>query len=115
MGKRYGERYDPEMRESEHGSRIYSAWRRLRQHPHCEEWHYYPAFYTWAVYNGYTLGAWLRPIDSNKPYGPDNCKWVIDEKVQPPDLTRAKEWNDAINRIRKNLGMPPLEGTEYGD
>ena len=104
-------KYDPEMRTSEHGSRLYSAWKRLRAHPHCEEWDSYKVFYTWAVYNGYTLDAWLRRIDENEPYGPDNCKWITNEKVHSPDDARAKEWNDVINNIRKNLGLPPLEGT----
>jgi hypothetical protein len=99
------------MRTTEHGSRLYSAWKRLRAHPHCEEWESYQVFYTWAIYNGYSLGAWLRLIDPEKPYGPDNCHWILDDKASAPDPTRAKEWNDAINRIRKNLGMPPLEGT----
>ena len=117
MGKRYGEPYNPELRTSEHGSRLYNVWRKVRKHPHCEEWNYYPAFYTWAVYNGYTVGAWLRLVDENKPYDPDNCVWYtkdMDEDT-PIDWKRADEWNAVVNRIRRNLGMPPLEGTDYGD
>lgn len=115
MGKCHGERYDPEMRESEHGSQLYNAWRRARRHPHCESWESYSVFYEWSVYNGYTPDAVLRLIDKDKPYGPDNCEWYISEKTMKIDYARAAEWNAAINRIRKRLGMEPLEGTSYAD
>ncbi len=115
MGKRYGEPYDPKIRTSEHGSLLYNFWRRVRKHPHCEEWDYYPTFYDWAIHNGYTLGAPLRLIDKSKPYSPKNCVWYADEKDMTIDEARAAEWNAVVNRIRKHYGMPPLEGTNYVD
>ena len=116
MGKRIGEPYDPALRESEHGSRLYQTWRKVRQSPHCQEWEYYPTFYEWAMQSDYTLGAWLRLIDEEKPYEPDNCMWHIpglDEKNIPASW--PDEWNRTVNRIRKHYGMPPLEGTRYDD
>jgi hypothetical protein len=91
-------------------------WRKVRKYPHCREWGYFPTFYKWAMQNDYTLGAWIRLIDENKPYEPDNCIWHIpglDEKNVL--VSWADDWNKTVNRIRKHYGMPPLEGTDYGD
>lgn len=110
--------YDPEMRTSEHGSRLYNAWRSMRKHPHIDLWESYQVFYTWSMYNGYTIEAWLRRIDESLPYGPDNCTWYVHEKEQPlssEEKARADAWNKVVNRIRKHYGMPPLEGTSYAE
>lgn len=108
MGKRCGEPYDPELRTSEHGSRLYNAWRSMRKHPHIIEWESYSVFHTWAVYNGYTLDSWLRRIDESQPYAPENCVWYTSEEDAPVDQKRADEWNAVVNRIRKHYGMPPI-------
>ena len=118
MAKCYGEPYDREMRESDHGARLYNMWKRLRRSPHCAEWDYYPAFYNWAMEKGFIIGTWLKRIDDSKPYEPNNCDWRLPKSMQddpPPPTTWADEWNKTVNRIRKYYGMPPLEGTEYGD
>ena len=106
----YGEPYDPALRQTEHGTKLYNAWRHMRRYPHCEEWNHFPTFYEWAMQNGYKLGAWLSKIDDDKPFEEKNCVWYFlsDEK-------RVADWNRAVNRIRKHYGMPPLEGTKYGD
>jgi hypothetical protein len=114
VGKCYGEPYDSELRTSEHGSRIYNAWRNVRKHPHCDAWESYAVFYEWSTYNGYTPDAALRLIDRSKPYGPDNCEWYISDTMKI-DYERAAEWDAVVNRIRKQLGMPPLEGTNYAN
>lgn len=111
MAKTYGEPYDREMRETEHGSRLYQAWRRVRKHPHVEAWGSFPSFYSWAVNNGYVLGARLFQIDASLPYGPDNCDWYIREELSQ---NWADEWNKTVNRIRKHYGMPPLGGDNHG-
>lgn len=119
MAKRSYEPYDPEMRTSDNCSPLYNAWRSMKKHPHCESWESYAMFYNWAVYNGYTPGARLQPIDVSQQYGPDNCVWCgtddADRVLTPEEQKRADEWNTVVNRIRKRLGMPPLEGTSYAD
>jgi hypothetical protein len=105
------------MRESEHGAKLYNAWRKIRRSPHCEEWSCYPPFYNWAMQNGYVMGAWLRLINETGEYSPDNCKWHIpgskdDDPILPE--TWADEWNKTVNRIRKHYGMPPLGGDDHG-
>ena len=118
MGKRVGKEYDHAIRTSEAGSRLYNSWRKIRRHPHCEEWIDFPTFYAWAIHSGYSLGDWLRRYDDNEPYGPDNCVWVASNRVETPPKSNVEweyEWNVTVNRIRKHYGMPPLEGTNYGD
>ena len=107
MGKTYGQKYDREMRETEHGSRLYQVWRRLRSHPYAEEWGCFPPFYSWAINSGYTIGARLQRVDDSLPYGPDNCEWYVTEEI-PQDW--ADKWNKTVNMIRKHYGMPPLGG-----
>jgi hypothetical protein len=107
--------YDPELRKTEHGSKLYQTWKRVRKCPHCEEWDYFPAFYEWAMQNEYEEGAWLMRDDKNAPFDPINCFWF-----QPCTESRISQefidrWNETVNRIRKYYGMPPLEGTKYGD
>ena len=116
MGKYIGEPYDPAIRETEHGSKLYQFWRKVRRNPHCEEGEYFPNFYAWAMQSGYEVGAWLRRIDADKPYEDSNCFWYtpgIDDKKIP--VSWIDDWNKTVNRIRKHYGMPPLEGTKYGD
>lgn len=117
MPKFIGECYDPEIRTSESGVRLYNAWRKLRKNPHCEEWDNYPAFYNWAMQSGYVLGAWLRLKEDTNTYNPDNCVWYIPVLVDggPPKPTWEDEWNKTVNRIRRHYGMPPLRGTSYDE
>ena len=116
MSKRICEPYDPALRQTEHGSKLYQTWRKAHKAPHCEEWESFPIFLEWAIQSGHTPGAWLRRINKNKPYEPNNCIWYMPdhENINVPELWAAK-WNKTVNRIRKHYGMPPLEGTDYGD
>lgn len=112
MPKLYGEPYDPALRKTELGARLYQIWRRMRQHPHFEEWDYFPYFYEWSIQNGYAPGASLRLIDDSGIHAPDNCEWFISDRI---DAECKDRWNKTVNRIRKHYGMPPLEGTSYDD
>ena len=116
MGKRSCAPYDPALRQTEHGSRLYSLWKKIRQHPHCEEWDDFPTFFAWSMRSGYSLGAWLRLIDESKMYAPGNVVWHIPGgENEPPSQDQLEKWNRTVNRIRKHYGMPPLRGTDYAD
>jgi hypothetical protein len=110
MPKHIGNPYDPAVRKTEHGAKLYGAWRRVREHQHCKEWDYFPAFYEWAMENGYTTGARLRMINTNGMHCPENSEWYI-HKNNPDriDTACAESWNKTVNRIRKYYGMPPVE------
>ena len=115
MGKTYGERYDPEIRYTDHGIKIYRSWVRMNKGERCEEWKHFPAFYEWAVSHGYEDGAWLAKHDKSKPFSPENCSWYIPTKKYqdiPPEM--VAKWNETVNRIRKHYGMPPLEEDSVG-
>ena len=115
MSKQIGEPYDPVLRLTDEGQRIYNAWRKVRKHPHCEEWDYFPTFYDWSMQNGFTLDTYIHFIDDGRTLGPANCVWqdVGDKKIKKGSW--VDNWNRSVNRIRKHYGMPPLEGTDYGD
>ena len=116
MGRRcYGEQYDPALRKTEHGKNLYHIWKRVRRYPHCEEWDYFQAFYEWAMQSDYTLGSWLRRLDDSKPFSEKNYQWYMPRDNYLHDEKWIDDWNKAVNRIRKHYGMPPLEGTDYGD
>jgi hypothetical protein len=108
--------YDPAIRKTENGAKLYQVWKRVRKDDHYEAWDYFPTFYEWALQSGYTTGAWLRKIDKGAPFVPDNCTWytTCDEKEYIP-IGWADSWNKTANRIRKHYGMSPLEGTDYDD
>ena len=107
--------YDPALRKTEHGSRLYQLWKKVRSCPHCEEWEPFQNFYYWAMESGYETGAWLRQIDESVAYCPDNCYWHIPSESNTIPSDWADNWNKTVNRIRKHYGMTPLEGTDYAD
>jgi hypothetical protein len=68
--------------------------------------------------SGYSQGVLLRRIDKDEPYCPENCVWRPTRGVSDNAFDEEGwiyDWNRAVNRIRKHYGMPPLEGTSYGD
>ena len=42
----------------------------------CDEWHKYPAFYEWAMANGYRNDLTIDRIDVDGNYEPANCQWI---------------------------------------
>lgn len=116
MSKFVGKPYDPALRKTEHGACLYAAWKTVRKKPHYEEWDDFTTFYEWAMQNGFEPGAWLKREDKNRQFDPQNCFWYLprenNDRIPQEDLDK---WNKTVNRIRKYYGMPPLEGTNYGD
>ena len=108
--------YDPALRESEQGKRLYYYWKEVHKKPHDTEWDDFPGFYEWAMSSGFEPDSRLRLIDSEQPYSPNNCTW--ENKPNEKDTiskARAAEWDAVVNRIRKHFGMEPLEGTSYAN
>ena len=46
----------------------------------CQEWQTFKPFYDWAVSNGWHPGLSIDRIDVNRPYEPDNCRFVTMKK-----------------------------------
>lgn len=57
----------------------------------CEEWQEFPAFYEWAIANGYRDGLTIDRINVDGNYEPSNCQW----------LTRSENSKKAIEDRRK--------------
>ena len=119
MGRKpQGRDYDPEIRKTKAGSRFYTAWKKARSAPHCDEWDDFFGFYEWAAKSDYVLGARLCLIDDTGMYCPENVFWDVPGRAteyETSDEEFIYEWNVTVYRIRKHLGMPPLEGTSYAD
>lgn len=46
----------------------------------CKEWNDYKTFESWALSNGYKHELSLDRIDNDGDYGPNNCRWVNQER-----------------------------------
>lgn len=103
--------YDPELRLSEHGALLYEYWRRIRRNSSVDPtWESYPVFYDWAMDSDYTIGNQLRRRNETKPYGPKNCYWEPREGLPSWAPEWCKKWDETVNKLRKQLGLPPLKG-----
>lgn len=59
----------------------------------CDEWKEFPAFYEWAVANGYSDDLTIDRIDVDGNYEPGNCQWI----TNADNLRKA-----AADRRKKN-------------
>ena len=48
----------------------------------CDEWQTFGSFEKWALENGYNDVLYLKRIDTNKNYYPENCRWVTQHEVK---------------------------------
>ena len=108
----YGEPYDPAIRKTEHGSRIYTAWKKLRRYPYYEPWTSFPVFYEWSLKNGYAPDTQFLLTGDTCEYYPGTCLWTHPQ-IEPPVNEWVIKWNETVNRIRKYYGMPPVEEIEH--
>lgn len=107
--------YDPALRRTESGKRLYYYWKQVRKKSYSPEWDSFPNFYEWAMANGFILNAKLLLIDATLPYSPDNCAWKTKEVPEESiSRKRADEWDAVVNRIREQMGLPPLKGAKNG-
>lgn len=110
--------YDPEMRQSDHGRRLYTYWRKVRPDTDSPEFLEYPKFFKWAMANGYTVGAKLFKYEPDEPYSPENSfwvarkDWVIGDVEVYRNMARERKWDETINRIRLHFGMEPIYSSE---
>lgn len=110
--------YDPQMRHTEHGSRLYAYWKKVKQNTDSPKFETYPGFFKWAMSNGYTVGAKLCKYEPDEPHSPDNCFWVAREDWKIGDAdeqrnrARERKWDAAVNRIRLHYGMEPIHSSE---
>lgn len=110
--------YDPELRQTDHGRRLYSLWKRLRKSAYTQDFEQYPDFFKWAMASGYTIGAKLFRYNAEEPFSPGNCFWGhrVDQTVMEKELRRKpdweKSWDATVNRIRVHYGMEPIHSSE---
>jgi hypothetical protein len=102
-----------ELRKQRHGmthTRLHSIWRSMRQRCNspqnkdyknygargitiCKEWDSFPAFYDWAMANGYADNLTLDRENNDKGYTPENCRWITNQ---------AQQWNKRCKKITFN-------------
>ncbi len=103
--------YDPAIRNTESGRRLYEIWKRMRRIGCDQIFDTYPAFYRWAMAVGYLVGDHLHRYDSEAPYSPENCYWSDATHETMSDAWKAewcKKWNKTVNVIRRHFGLPEI-------
>ena len=101
------------LRDYKHGrsgSRLHRIWKNIKSRCYnprvpsykdyggrgitmCPDWlGSFPAFYAWAMANGYADDLTIDRIDVNGRYAPDNCRWVTRaEQNRNTRKTKQKE------------------------
>ena len=86
-----------------------TTYRKMRAYKRCtmcREWRLsFAAFKAWAHKAGYRNWLTIDRIDSNKGYGPDNCRWV-DKYIQARNTSRyLRVHPDWPNSIEGKIGV----------
>lgn len=82
----------------------------------CDEWIEFAPFYQWAVNNGWGEGLTIDRIDINKPYSPDNCRFVpikqqfrnrsSNVSITVDGITKLQcEWEETLGLRRKIIAQ----------
>ena len=105
--------YDPAIRKTEAGSRLYETWKRVRKLPHDPVWDDFREFYDWSMKQDYCIGDKLYKHDAQAPHGPTNTYWIpyLREEISPIWAVEwCEKWDKTVENIRRRLGLPPLKG-----
>lgn len=103
--------YDPAIRKTESGRRLYETWKRMRRSEYDPRFASFPDFYKWAMSVGYAIGDRLFRYDASDWYSPENCYWSVAEQT---DITPAwaaewcEKWDKTVSMIRRHFGLPKL-------
>lgn len=100
------------------GTRLYKIWQGMKKRCYnkhdarysryggrgitvCAEWKdSFPAFYAWAIRNGYADDLTIDRIDNDKGYAPNNCRWAT---VQEQCRNRDTNIKITIGNATKGL------------
>ena len=74
---------------------------------YCKEWDHFPAFYDWAISNGYSSNLELDRIDPTGNYEPANCRWAT--RAQQMQNTRVRNIKNKTSRFRGVQRLPNLK------
>ena len=108
-------KYDPRLRETDHGRRLYTYWKKVRLNTDSAEFETFDGFYKWAQDAGYSVGSKLIRLDARAPFNPDNCVWIYHEQKEEKaerDPNWERIWDETVNRIRLHYGMEPVGTSE---
>lgn len=105
--------YDPELKETPEWESLYSRYNMWPTNVYKQLFDNFLDFYNWSMANGFAIGAKLVRWDVEKPYTPDNCRWVLSEnkKIKVTIAERDEfvaRWNKSVNRIRVHYGLQPF-------
>ena len=107
----------PKVKHGEHGTRLYSIWRNMKQRclnqnrsaysayggrgiSLCEEWKDYILFRDWAISNGYSDSLTLDRKNNELGYSPDNCRWAtIKQQSNNTRTNRTIEYNGETHTL----------------
>lgn len=68
------------MEDKYKNNKLYRIWLNTRynnKNEFVDEWNTFVNFENWAITQGYEEGARLKRLDKTKPYGPNNCQFLI--------------------------------------